>query len=49
MVARFATDRRGAVLRDYAVAVIIAAVTVIVAMTLMAEPLYRVYMRVFGP
>ena len=34
--------------RDYAVAVIVAAGIVIVGMTLLADSLYRVYLRVFG-
>lgn len=48
MAGRFVADGRGAVLRDYAVAVIVAAGIVIVGMTLLADSLYRVYLRVFG-
>jgi hypothetical protein len=35
-------------LRDYALAVVLAAVLAIVTMTLMADALYRAYLRVFG-
>ncbi len=49
VVAGFAADGRGAVLRDYAVAVIVAAGVVILTMTLLADSLYRVYLRAVGP
>ena len=42
-------DNRGSVLREYAVAVVLAAVVVIVTMSLFAGDLYDVYVRVFGP
>lgn len=42
-------DDAGTGLREYAAAVILAALAVVVGFTLVAAPLYRVYVRLFGP
>lgn len=45
----FVRDEGGAVVKDYALAIVAAAVLVIVGMTMMADALYQAYLRVFGP
>jgi hypothetical protein len=49
LAAAFWRDRQGTVVRDYAVAVVLAAGVVILVMTLFADDLYRAYVDVFGP
>ncbi len=45
----FWLDDAGTGLREYAAAVILAALAVVVGLTLVAAPLYRVYVRLYGP
>jgi hypothetical protein len=46
---RLVADERGQALRHYVLAVILAAVLVILVGTLLAEPLYRGFIQLFGP